>query len=114
MKFLFQFSVRHHLQSDIKDVPGRPGRPFPNAAAQRHWRMWPRLGLERMAPQLGGLGGGGRHSCVGLVADGAADGWVFEWMAPQLGGFWGGWRRSWVGLVVDGAAVGLVWWWMAP
>ena len=31
MKFLYQFSVQHYLQSDIRDVPGRPGRPFPNA-----------------------------------------------------------------------------------
>ena len=32
MKFWYQFAVRHHLQSDIRDVPGRPGRPIPNAA----------------------------------------------------------------------------------
>ena len=35
VKFLFQFTVRHYLQSDIRDIPGRPERPFPNAAGYR-------------------------------------------------------------------------------
>ena len=33
--FLYQFAVKHHLQSDIRDVPGRPGRPFPYAPGGR-------------------------------------------------------------------------------
>ena len=36
---MYQFAVRHHLQSDIRDVPGRPGRPFPNAAGSDGGRL---------------------------------------------------------------------------
>ena len=32
VKLFYQLSVRQYVKSDIRDVPGRPGRPFPNVA----------------------------------------------------------------------------------